>query len=95
MKFETRDEGKGKSLRCQTTFANEKFILIAAGDIFSMILFFFANKGKKNYIEQKSDINDIIAKIGSVWQKKLNLESKVNSIMPCSHELYERFRADL
>ena len=43
MKFETRDEGKGKSLRCQTTFANEKFILIAAG----MILCFFANKGQK------------------------------------------------
>ena len=50
MKFETRDEGKGKSLRCQT-FANEKFILIA-GDI---LYDFFANKGKKNYIEQKSD----------------------------------------
>ena len=50
MKFETRDEGKGKSLRCQT-FANEKFILIA-GDMFYD---FFANKGKKNYIEQKSD----------------------------------------
>ena len=47
MKFETRDEGKGKSLRCQTTFANEKFILIAAGDIFSMILFFLQTRAKK------------------------------------------------
>ena len=43
MKYETRVEGKGKSLRCQT-FANEKFILIA-GDIFYDFL--FANEGKK------------------------------------------------
>ena len=44
MKFETRDKGKGKSLRCQT-FANEKFILIA-GDIF-YDFFFLQTRAKK------------------------------------------------